>query len=269
MLSRYFFKKIGEETVKIVEDGYYNHIYAGKVSIEQEVKACVDGTKLYMPNDFKLPEVNLDKIVTKFEVTGETTLEAAERLHNQNPLCLNFASATSPGGGFLRGAIAQEETIARSSALYASLISKEGYYKHNIESEDKLYTDCMIYSPDVPIFRRDNGEFLPNPYFCSVITSPAVNRSNTEGVDETFIFAAMIKRIFKILSVAIEKKHDSLILGAWGCGVFGNNPKEVAMMFHLVLNNPRFINHFKNITFAVYDVSREMKNIGPFLELFS
>src|SRR5207253_843688 len=100
----------------------------------------------------------------------ETTLASARRLvaAGQRPAALNFASAKHPGGGFLNGALAQEESLARSSALYACLVGNPMYTFHQAQS-DALYTDYAIYSPDVPVFRGDDGALLPEPYLCSFI----------------------------------------------------------------------------------------------------
>ena len=88
---------------------------------------------------------------------------------------LNFASAKNPGGGFSSGSQAQEESLARSSGLYSSIIGQPAYYQANRKFGSTLYSDHAIYSPDVPIFRNDEGELLSAAYTASFITMPAVN----------------------------------------------------------------------------------------------
>jgi uncharacterized protein (TIGR02452 family) len=85
-----------------------------------------------------------------------TSLASARTIaaRGTTPLVLNFASAKNPGGGFLNGARAQEESLARSSALYPCL-RKSGMYDHHRASGDCLYTDWMIVSPEVPVYRDD------------------------------------------------------------------------------------------------------------------
>ena len=104
---------------------------------------------------------------TRFVVENETTLAAASRLSSQlgspDILCLNFASAHNPGGGFQNGAEAQEESLARSSGLYPTLMANPGYYQANGHAKTKLYTHHMIHSPDVPVFRDDEGTLLAHP----------------------------------------------------------------------------------------------------------
>src|SRR5208283_3500713 len=103
-------------------------------------------------------------------------LEAARRLIAERcrPAVLNFASATQPGGGFLSGSRAQEESLARSSGLYACLSGNPMYEFHRTR-RDAMYTDYFVYSPDVPVFRTDEGNLLEQPWRCSFITAPAVN----------------------------------------------------------------------------------------------
>jgi uncharacterized protein (TIGR02452 family) len=87
------------------------------------------------------------------------------------PVALNFASATSPGGGFLSGARAQEECLARCSGLYACLADNPMYGFHRAR-RDALYSDYAVYSPDVPVFRSEDpaGTLLDEPWLCSFIT---------------------------------------------------------------------------------------------------
>src|SRR5919108_730072 len=91
---------------------------------------------------------------------------AARRLATEpegDPCCLNFASAKHPGGGFLGGARAQEETLARASGLYASLVGNPMYAFHKAQ-DDPMYSNYAIYAPDVPVLRTDEGLLLSEPY---------------------------------------------------------------------------------------------------------
>jgi len=136
------------------------------------VERAVAGTRLYVPSD-PLPE--LGALVTPvIEVTGESTLEAGRRV-GPGTAALVFASARNPGGGFLRGAKAQEEDIARASALHACLQSVPEFYAFHRASSDLRYSDRVIYSPDVPVFRGDAGR-LDRPYPLSFLTAAAPNR---------------------------------------------------------------------------------------------
>src|SRR5205823_7936071 len=118
-------------------------------------RRAVQGTRSYPP-DHALIKVEPGNTPTRFEVANETTLAAARRLLTAGlrPVALNFASATAPGGGFLSGARAQEESLARSSGLYACLVGNAMYEFHR-PRHDPMYTHYAIYSPDVPVFRTD------------------------------------------------------------------------------------------------------------------
>ena len=188
------------------------------------------------------------------EVTAETTLQALYRLGEGNSAgstgCLNFASAKNPGGGFLKGSSAQEESLARSSSLYLSLIRfKKPFYEYNKRSPG-VYTDRIIFSPRITFFKDDRGKTVPARVF-SVITSPAVNAGATRE-EQTEISRLMRVRMGKVLSVAAEHGVRRLVLGAFGCGVFKNDPKVVAAMWKELLAEDVFRGAFDHIVFACY-----------------
>src|SRR5262249_17755566 len=144
-------------------------------------------------------------------VTNETTLAAASRLTTagRSPVALNFASARHPGGGFLGGARAQEESLARASALYACLEGNPLYAWHETH-RNPFYTDYAIYSPHVPVFRADSGVLLDEPYFCAFITCPAVNARvalERDPACRPAIRSAMAQRIERVLAIAAAHNH--------------------------------------------------------------
>ncbi|WP_298509627.1 TIGR02452 family protein [uncultured Kordia sp.] len=206
---------------------------------------------------------------TQYEVTHETSLHAILRLkEEENIMCLNFASAKNPGGGFLNGALAQEESLAVASSLYASQMEKFEFYEKHRNMKSCIYTDSMIYSPKVPFFRNNKGELIENAVLCSVITSAAVNYGvvkRQEAKKAKLVAKIMRTRIEKMLALALLEKNDTLILGAWGCGVFQNDPALIAELFKEVLETT-FKNQFKKIVFAIY--SRNEKFITAFQQQF-
>jgi uncharacterized protein (TIGR02452 family) len=181
-------------------------------------------------------------------------------------VALNFASATHPGGGFLSGARAQEEYLARSSGLYACLKDNPMYEFHR-SNYDPLYSNYAIYSPQVPVFRSDDGLLLEEPYCVSIITSPAVNASKLDPGRRREIKPAMWRRILKILSIGIMHGHDSIVLGAWGCGAFGNDSSEIARLFKDALE-VNLKGAYRRVIFAIVDWSPEKRFIGPFQHVF-
>jgi len=254
---------IAQETVKIIKEGYYFSEEGTQINISHDIKQCQANTTLYSPDEFDKQAISTQFVpqTTEIEVYNDTSLSVARQMVNegkyQHVVCLNFASAKNPGGGFLGGSQAQEESLARSSALYGSLLKMKEYYEYNRKGKSCLYSDYMIFSPNVPVFRDDAGKLLQQPYLLSFITAPAVNagavrKNEPNNVDK--IKSVMISRAEKVLSVVAYHHCDALILGAWGCGVFRNDPVDVAeMWFTLLKENDLFVNRFKKVSFAVID----------------
>lgn len=267
-------KGMAKDTLEILAKKYYINEHNEKVSIEKEMEISTKGTVLFSSEELsemtksEFPETNFE---TQFEVWKCSSLKAILQLateENQEKLmCLNFASAKNPGGGFINGAEAQEESLARTSGLHDSLLQGWEYYETHRAMESCFYTDMMIYSPKVPVFRKDKGELLPKPVLCNFITSPAVNagvvkRQEPERAHE--IFGAMDIRTDKMLALALNQGNETLILGAWGCGVFKNDPKEIAELFKKYLHG-KYKNKFKRVVFAILSKKEEM--IQPFEEI--
>ena len=261
---------LGNETVRILEAERYQTPAGNTVLIGEMLRRAVQGTRSYPPGH-ALAKIEPGSKATLFEVTNETTLAAAQRLiaAGLRPVALNFASATTPGGGFLSGARAQEESLARSSGLYACLAGNPMYPFHRAR-HDPMYTHYALYSPDVPVFRADDGTLLEQPYLCAFITCPAVNAKalrQDASSRQPEIRETMRERIARVLTLAALHGHDTLILGAWGCGAFGNDTPEIAQLFKDVLTRD-FRGFFAWIVFAITDWSADRRFIGPFHTAF-
>jgi uncharacterized protein (TIGR02452 family) len=203
--------------------------------------------------------------MTQVQVTNETTLGAARRLVDRGlrPLALNFANGVHPGGGFLMGARAQEEVLCRSSALYQTLVDDPMYRAHR-ERPQPDSTDWTIYSPDVPVFRTDDGTALPHPWLLSFITCAA---PFAPDIGQPKAGDLLQKRIHRVLAVAAAFRHATLVLGAWGCGAFQNDPHRTAQDFRRALARD-FQGAFSEIVFAITDWSPERRFLGPFRDAF-
>lgn len=261
---------VAQETLRIMQQGSYTAPSGAAVALEEALEWAVRGTISYPAGTVPPPPL-AGGHATNISVVNETTLAAARRLAESGgvPVALNFASARNPGGGFLGGARAQEESLARSSGLYACLLGNPMYELHN-RVRNPLYTDSAIYSPDVPVFRDDDGTLLETPYHCAFITCPAVNAGVALERDRRSgpaIRAAMTTRIDKVLRIAAAQGHDMLVLGAWGCGVFRNDPQQIAELFHTALTGP-FQGVFAIVVFAVLDWSHNLQIIRPFQQQF-
>jgi len=275
-------KKIAKDTVDILQRGHYETQKAGNVNISESLSFCLTQTRCYNPEGL----VRLEAEVlsqspafsqTKFEVENETSLQGAERLARLERFTkvgvLNFASAKNPGGGFLNGAQAQEESLARSSGLYRSLLKCPEYYEFNRNSRSLLYSNHIIYSPHCPVFRLDDGTLLDDPYLVDFVTSPAPNLGAIERNEpkaKKQVPEVLRDRASKILTLAAYHNCDALVLGAWGCGVFRNNPAVVSQAFaDLLLPSGVFWGRFNTILFSVLDRTSEQNIFREFRDRFS
>ncbi|WP_246007289.1 TIGR02452 family protein [Actinomadura pelletieri] len=263
-------------TVAILDRGDYVAPSGRTVPIADDLARTVRDTTLYRPDELddlleNLPAAD-PTTRTRIEVTEETTLAAARRLCGPGtiPFALNFASAKNPGGGFLNGAHAQEEGLARSFGLYASLRSAREFYDFHRAQGDLLYSDHMIYSPDVPVFRDDAGGLLEEPYGVAFVTSPAPNRGAIRDAAKLErIRDVLARRARKVLAVALVNGHRRLVLGAWGCGVFRNDPREVAEVFAGLLRpGGEFADRFEHVVFAVWDTAEGAPRHTAFQTVF-
>jgi uncharacterized protein (TIGR02452 family) len=252
---------IARETVKICEAGQYLTPTARQVVLAEDIKRAVKGAILYSAGTMPSSPHPTPPIETKIEVANETTFQGLSRLaaHGGHIACLNFASARNPGGGFLGGAQAQEEALARASALFPCLLEAPEYYERNRANRSAVYLDLMIFSPQVPFFRNDAGHLLEKPLLASVITAPAPNRgaiAQNEPNNLPLVGPALERRAEMILRIAQAHGVEHLVLGAWGCGVFRNDPATVATTFARLLRPPGpFAGIFRDVLFSVYDRS--------------
>lgn len=268
--------EIANDTLKILKNGNYSNNEGEIIDISVEQRFAEENTRIYLPEElehllekYQGPETGIE---TNIEVVNRTTLDAVRSLDaagKKKILLLNFASAKNAGGGFLNGSQAQEESIARASGLYNCLLRAPEYYKVHRGMKSCLYTDNMIYSPGVPIIKDEEGRLLEQPVTAAIITSAAVNagvvRQREPGMASR-IKDVMAKRLDKVLLVSYLNGHETLVLGAWGCGVFQNDPAMIAGLFHEALTK-RFKGAFRSVCFAVLD--RGGKVMPHFEKLFS
>ncbi|MGY4906702.1 TIGR02452 family protein [Streptomyces sp. 900116325] len=267
-------RAIATETESIVEAGLYRTPEGREISIERTLAAALSRTRLYGPDPVPVAALDTDR-ASVIEVTDESSLQAARRMTGEGSgriAVLNYASARNPGGGYLNGAQAQEEALCRSSALYATLLRAPEYYAHHRAERSAFYTDRVIHSPGVPVFRDDRGRLLDTPYTVGFLTSPAPNagviRSRTPE-DAHRIPAVLASRAERVLEVAAVRGYRRLVLGAWGCGVFMNDPAQVAGAFRALLaDGGRFAGHFEQIVFGILDRSRAATTRTAFARTF-
>jgi len=261
--------KIAENTVRIIDSGKYINRLGLEIDIDYLLDYSINNSRYYPQSGWLNPTVNEPRD-PEISVTDETTGEAAQRLLEDdsadgNVVVLNFASAKRPGGGWLEGARAQEEDLARCSALGYCLSFEEQFYKDNKDNESGLYTDGIIYTPMVPFFKDKHYQLTDYPYGVSVITSPAPNVTKLKAGEEQLLQVTLNYRAKRILEVAARHSHETIVLGAWGCGVFGNEPEMVSKAFAYAL---KAVPAFKKVVFAIYDTRKDQPVLKEFQKQF-
>ncbi|WP_417739475.1 TIGR02452 family protein [Rosistilla oblonga] len=258
-------ESLGRSALDAIDRGEYltdTGIVDWSASIE-----TAKASKVSISPDALLPPVESNRYSqTHVTVANQTTFAAARDLLQQGyrPLALNFANGVETGGGFLRGATAQEEALCRCSALYATLLGDPMYDFHR-ETDPAASSAWAILSPDVPVFRDDAGMEYDQPWLLSFITcaapyAPSIGRTRS---------AKMLRqRIDRVLAIAQAYRYNSLVLGAWGCGAFGNDPLQTAKDFRDALEGD-FAGVFSNVIFAIADWSQQRRYLRPFSDVFS
>ena len=213
-------------------------------------------------------------------VTKNRSFEAARPYAEQGLkiAVLNFASSTNPGGGVTSGASAQEECLCRVSTLYPCLKDEsmwDLFYAPHRKARNPLHNDDIIYTKDVIVFKDDDYQPLPKPFTVDVITCAAPtlreqssNRYNPSDGDKApditpeDLLALHEKRGRQILSAAAANGAEVIILGAFGCGAFRNDPAVVAQAYANIL--PEYLHYFRTIEFAVYCRPLSPQNFDAF-----
>lgn len=202
-------------------------------------------------------------------VERTTTFDAAARYRDLGKIAvLNFANPEIPGGGVKNGAKAQEESLCRCSNLYPCLTSlrvQEEFYKYHYLKKRFFYSDRVIYTKDVTVFKDDELDMMDKEkwFHVDVLTCAAPFTAKIGYVKDTFSGSEKFKlsrtalmrifesRIKNIINAAMDNGADILILGAFGCGAFRNPPNIVARAFKNVIQTNHYEECFDKIIFAV------------------
>lgn len=270
-------KATAKETLRIMEQGYYE--YDGRrVEIAEAHRTSVEKSFLVPSGGWERMQGVLHAGTAPTErpeilLQNCSAVRAVMDLANQgvkNVGVLNFASAKNPGGGFLNGAMAQEESLAASGGLYETLTAHPEYYERNRACGNMTYTDNAIYSPDVVFFRDERFNLTGQPVTASVLTLPAVNLGQVrlKGEDLSQAKKAMKERMRLALRIFAAQGDTTLVLGAYGCGVFRNDPADVAVWWQMLLSEPEFNFRFHRVLMAVYDNSKNQACWNAFDQMF-
>ncbi|MCC7537842.1 MAG: TIGR02452 family protein [Deltaproteobacteria bacterium] len=275
-------REIARTTLEACDAGFYVNARGERVELAASLAHASSGTVLHEREGTPVASSKRSSATAppgrtmRVSVTGESTLEALVRLDatgEGHVACLNFASARKPGGGFLGGAQAQEESLARASGLYPCLQRVPSHYERNRAQDSALYLDLAIFSPRVPFFRDDGGAWLERPVLASVVTCAAPNAGALRQhgrFDAAEVEATLARRAALVLDVALHHGVERLVLGAWGAGVFGNDPVVVADVFARLLVVPEapYAHAFDELVFAVLDGTRDRATHRAFEDAF-
>lgn len=279
-----------QETMQILEQGYY--VKNGRKIQLKLSKKEMEEIQVYLPEDvmknssrkdFDPPYVfgrcgygceNRDSFsMARDRVQYKYTFD------NDIPkiLVLNLANAVHPGGGVRRGARAQEEDLCRCSSLLMSLESKAAskYYDYNKQLHTYMGSDAFMITPQVEIIRDENGDLLDETVVVSVVTCAAPMVSyGKEGMSDEEYEQMMYDRITGLLKSVAYLGYKNLVLGAWGCGAFGNDAAVISDLFYKALKELDYNGHsqkdlFRRIDFAVLDRTKDQYNFKEFCRNFT
>lgn len=269
------------ETVEIVERGNYV-LPSGRVVELPEDSDMRTGSVLYSEEQPKAEETGYEG-KTEITVLNNDCIVVGKELLDAgyNPAVLNLASSWNPGGGVVNGSSAQEESIFRRTNIYRSLyqfaqnercgepsvgepldLTKQAHYKKALD-----HNFGGIYTPRATVFRATDFTLFQNPFQLSFITVAAIKwpRLSINGHLKDPDRIKTKNKIRTILRMGLAHGHDSLVLGALGCGAYGNPPIDIAFLFHQVLEEEEFYNKYKKIAFAVMGT----RNFEPFRKEFA
>ena len=276
-----------EENVKVFQD---------TERLVKERKALSEAVKYSTKNQILIPEYMqvadmmpgrgerslVDGQAGEIVVSKKRTYEAAAAYKGKKVCVHNFASATNPGGGVTKGSSAQEECLCRCSTLYFNLNTSDmwgGFYAPHRTAKDPIHNDDCIYTPEVVVFKSDTDcpKLMPENewYKVNVVTCAAPNlrlmpsngMNSGDGMtraklSEEELYHLHVKRLSRIMEVAVAGGNEVMILGAFGCGAFENNPEVVAKASKAVAEKYRSC--FDVIEFAIYCSPRDEQNYRIF-----
>ena len=252
-----------KHSVFLVQQGYYYDQKQSKVSFPDS-KIMIGATRFYdkLVTTFHIPTINSNTII---KVVNLDCLLAAEKLLKEgyHPAVLNMASRQNPGGGVQTGAGAQEENLFRRTNLFQSLFQfvpyaeKYGVRKSRLQYPlDRNYGG--IYTPNATVFRGTEQmgyPLLDNPFQMSFIAVAGINRPALASPEKIApdLVEPVKDKMRTIFRIGLLHHHDSLVLGALGCGAFRNPPAHIARLFHEVMEEEEFKNKYKLLVFAILD----------------
>ena len=263
--------KILRETMKAAEDGCY-FVEEREVKIPVSFEQIKEVT-LYAPEQVAQLSEQDTRVnePTRIKLRNQDTLEAAFELHQRRKetekpiLILNFANPHRPGGGIRSRPGTQEEHLCVKTTVLCSLETEEAwpFYQTNLDCGTQAQTDTILFSPNTLVIRNPDLSLREDPFPVAVMTVSAPIASRMEVSELPDLENILNRRIHGMLRAAAAEGYTRLVLGAWGCGNFGNDPELVARLFHDNLTGI-----FEEVTMAVFDHSEDQYRYSCFAKYF-
>jgi uncharacterized protein (TIGR02452 family) len=256
--SRTWLATVAKENMEIANNGHYINDKDEKVDISKSVKESIKKSihyhysqEIYPPQQ---PSTHND---TKMHVGYSLIIKAALALKKagaENVGVLNSADGFHPGGKFGTGCLSLEACICRGSLLWHCLDrfkdKNNTMYKINSTQFAKSPSSCAIWSPNVPIIRRDalEAHFLDNYEECSFVSIPPPNAFALGSKEE--VRTKLKEHLSRALFIFALNGCSDLVLCSYGCGTRGNDPMMVAEIYHEILTN-ELKGVFNRVIFAI------------------
>jgi len=292
-----------QQTIDIVQEGRYTSENGEEVTLLDN-EPMLKGSRFYTkPLDAsKVPTLSERTLMERGEKENQGTVEGGKaeecktkiivrnddsihcghslQLEGYNPVVLNLASRRNPGGGVKNGSRAQEESLFRSTNLFLSMYRYAEYAEdYGLEKSRFQYPMPVrfggIYVPKATVFRagaKDDFALLDTPYYMSFVAVAAINHPELDADGNICQEDANLtkNKMRTMLRIGLLNGHDSIVLGAFGCGAFHNPPKHIARLFHEVIDEKEFKDKYKLIAFAILEDHNSPRggNLQPFIEEF-
>lgn len=283
LLKKLAFKRlrstIFKENIKILSEcGYSNYN-------EQWIPVTQESSSSELFHSELSPINNTKNMNTIISVVNEDSIDAGIKLIDQgyDPIVLDMACAEGPGGGVIGGCYGQEESLFRRSDLYYHTFKFTKYATvFGIQKSDDQYplddNYGAVYVRNANIFRHAESmgyKLMDRCRKLSFVAVPAIKNPQliNNHLSETDVEITMNK-IRTIFRIALKNNHTAIVLGAFGCGIFHNPPKDIAKCFNMVINEKEFKNAFDKIVFAILEDCcsnnkyNKSGNFRPFKEQF-
>jgi uncharacterized protein (TIGR02452 family) len=261
-MSRDYLIAVINDTIDACDDCFYTNEKNKGVEIKYDdmmypVKNTIKISSLIVP------KILLDK-PCKIKIINDDSLNVGLLLKDEgfNPVVLNMASMIRPGGGYMTGARAQEESLFRRTNLYKCL-------------DDKLYPINIgqaLYTPNAIVIKDSKHKYYDDYKKMSFIACPAYRLKSPSDFDD-FIKNTTANKIRLMLDIGLKYGHDSIVLGAFGCGAYHNPVISIAELFKKIIYEEKYNYCYKKIVFAIIDDGNAKSNnsegnFSPFSKVF-